>query len=454
MSSPSVSKTPRNSAVAAPVGQDGAVVAVESLDYDGRGVARVAGKVMFIEGALPGEVVRFRYRKKYKRYDIGELMEVLQPSPDRVAPACPYFGTCGGCRLQHLRTEAQVKAKQKIVAEHLRHIGKVRPERWLPPITGPVWAYRRRARLGVRLVPEKGGVIVGFREKQRSYITNLDDCMVLSPQASRLLPPLRNLVSQLTRPDQLPQIEVAVGEHAAALVFRHLEPLSPTDLNSLRAFGERHQIQIHLQPDGIESVHCLWPLQPPALTYRLTDVNVSLSFRPTDFIQVNAEINRKMVSQAVTLLDLRVNDQILELFCGLGNFTLPLARRVGRVLGIDAEEGMLALGRHNAATNDLMNAEFRPGDLYASEDSAIPWGDFVFQKLLLDPPRMGAMEALKRLPTPGPERILYVSCYPATLARDSQYLVQALGYRLQAAGVMDMFPHTSHVETMALFVKA
>jgi len=429
------------------------VTSVESLDYEGRGVARVAGKVVFIEGALPGEVVRFHYHKKRKRHDTGHLLEVLQPSPDRVTPPCMYFGTCGGCSLQHLRAEAQWAAKQRVVAEQLEHIGSVQPERWLPPITGPVWGYRRRARLGIRLVPKKGGVLVGFREKRRTYITNLDNCLVLAPPVAALLTALRELVSRLSCPHRLPQIEVAVGDDAAALVFRHLEPLTPTDIESLRAFGERHNIQIHLQPGGVESVYGLWPPHPPALAYRLSEFDLTVAFRPTDFVQVNNDINRQTVTQAIALLDLRKDDRVLDLFCGLGNFTLPLARRAGCVLGVDAEAGLLTEARRNAAANGLANVEFCQSDLYALDTLDTPWQDFTHQKLLLDPPRSGAIEALNHLSTPGPERILYVSCYPATLARDSHYLVHERGYRLHTVSIMDMFPQTSHVESMALFVR-
>lgn len=433
---------------------DALVASVESLSHDGRGVARVAGKVVFIEGALPGEEVRFRYRRRRKRYDSGALLEVLQPSPERVAPPCPYFTRCGGCSLQHLCPPAQLRAKQAILAAHLARLGKAEPQTWLPPVTGPIWGYRRRARLGVRFVAGKGGVFVGFRERRRSYITNLDACLVLEPRISGLLPALRDLIAALSCPERIPQVEVACGDNAAALVFRHLVPLSATDCEQLGRFGERHDVQLYLQGGGPESVTPLWPPEAPMplLWYALPEHGVRLYFQPTDFIQVNAEVNRRMVDQALTLLDVQPTEAVLDLFCGLGNFTLPLARRARAVLGIEADSALVERARDNAVANGIANATFVTGDLGRAEGDP-PWGGFRFDKLLVDPPRSGAMEAIKRLPAPGPARIVYVSCYPATLARDSQYLVHVRGYRLAAAGVLDMFPHTSHVEAMALFVR-
>ena len=441
-----------NKMAAAPT-PDAAATTVESLSHDGRGVAHVGGKAVFIEGALPGEEVRFRYLNRRRRYDNGAALEILSPGPDRVPPPCPHFGACGGCSLQHLRPEAQIRAKQQALAEQLRGIGKVQPESWLAPVTGPAWGYRRRARLGARFVPKNGGVLVGFRARRRSFIANLDACPVLEPRISGLLPQLRALVAALSCPDRIPQIEVAVGADAAALVFRHLVPLADRDLELLRAFGARHTVQIHLQGGGPESVRALWPDEAPALFYRLPEHDIKIYFRPTDFIQINDQVNRRAVAQAIALLDPGPRDTALDLFCGLGNFTLPLARRVQGVLGIEAEPGLVEGARRNAAANGVANAEFRAANLYDAVSAAPPWGDLRFDKLLLDPPRSGAIEAIKLLPSPGPERIVYISCYPVTLARDSEYLVHARGYRLAAAGVMDMFPHTSHVESMAMFVR-
>ncbi len=424
----------------------------ESFSHDGRGVARVNGKATFIEGALPGETVRFRYQNRHRSYDNGRLVEVVTPSPDRVTPRCPHFGVCGGCSLQHMSPEAQLTAKQQVLVEQLERLGKVKPETWLAPLAGPAWGYRRRARLGVRRVPSKGGVQVGFREKRKSFIANLESCAVLAPRVSALLPALRQLITNLSCPDRIPQVEVAAGDNDTALVFRHLVPLTENDRTQLHAFGEQHGVQIYLQPHGPESLETLWPNAPTPLYYRLPEFEVSIQFRPTDFIQVNAELNAAMVHQALALLELKPEDRVLDLFSGLGNFTLPLARRAGQVLGIEADAELIEGARANAARNGLNNVEFRAGNLY-DETGPSPWESYTFNKLLLDPPRSGAMEAIRRLAEPLPERIVYVSCYPATLARDAEYLVRVFGYRLAAAGAMDMFPHTSHVESMALFVR-
>ena len=433
-------------------GSSSATATVESLGYDGRGVARLDGKTVFIEGALPGERVRLRYLSKHKNFDSSVLVELLEASPNRVTPPCPHFGTCGGCDLQHLRPEVQIQAKQRILAEQLARIGKVQPETWLEPITGPALGYRRRARLGARFVPEQGGMVIGFRERRKSFLANMDTCLVLEPKIAGLLPELRNLIGGLSCANRVPQIEVASGDNASTLVFRHLVPLTERDEAHLRAFGQRHDIQIYLQPRGPDSIAALWPEQPEELNYHLPEFDVEIRFRPTDFVQINNAVNQKMVSQAVRLLELKGDEQVLDLFCGLGNFTLPLARRAGRVLGAEADDALIAGARRNAQLNDIVNTEFRVANLY-QDSGQTSWSDFRVDRLLLDPPRGGAIEAIKRLIGPLPSRIVYVSCHPATLARDSEYLVHALGYRLSAAGVMDMFPQTSHVESMALFVQ-
>ena len=427
---------------------------VESLNYDGSGVAHVDGKVTFIEDALPGETVRLRYLNRRRNFDSAKLVEILSPSPERVAPACSHFGTCGGCSLQHLQPEAQLRAKQQVLAGQLQHIGKVSPESWLAPLTGPAWGYRRRARLGVRQIPGKNDVLVGFRERRKSFLANLNECPVLEPKLAALLAALRTLITQLSCPHRIPQVELAAGDAATALVIRHLLPLTEADRTLLCAFAQQHALQIYLQGGGPDSITPLWPEVPPPLYYRLPEYNVTLHFRPTDFIQVNNALNQRLVHQALALLELKPTDRVLDLFCGLGNFTLPLARHAQQVLGIEADAQLIDGARGNAERNGLGNAEFRQADLYNSDTAAAaPWNGFGFNKLLLDPPRNGAIEAIKRLPPDGVERIVYVSCYPATLARDAEYLVHVLGYRLAATGVMDMFPHTSHVESMALFVR-
>ena len=427
---------------------------VESLTHEGLGVARVDGKAVFIDGALPGERVRLRVTKRRKSYDLGRAEEILERSPERVEPRCRYFGVCGGCSMQHLRAESQLPAKERVLRDNLQRIGKVEPETWLAPLTGPHWGYRRKARLGVRVVEKKGGVIVGFRERNSSFITPLTSCEVLDPRVSALLPALRELIAGLSSPDRIPQIEVAVGDEAVALVFRHLVPLTDADDGRLAEFARAHGVQVLLQPGRPDALVAVWPAQPEPLHYALPEFDVALEFAPADFVQVNAELNRAMVRQALALLDPQPGDRVLDLFCGLGNFTLPLARRSGRVLGIEADAALVSKARHNAERNGITNAEFRQADLYGA-DAPDPWGEQAYEKWLLDPPRTGAIEVVKRLPVSGgPRRIVYVSCNPATLARDSELLVHAKGYRLRAAGVMDMFPQTSHVEAMALFERA
>ena len=427
---------------------------IESITHEGHGVAHVDGKAVFIEGALPGETVLYRTLNRGKTFDLGRMIEIVVASPDRVTPRCPYFGVCGGCSLQHLRAEAQLPAKQKILHDNLTRIGKVEPDSWLPPLDGPHWGYRRKARLGARVVQKKCGVIVGFREKRTAYLTALASCEVLHPRVSALLPALRNLIATLSTPNRVPQIEVAVGDNATAFVLRHLVPLTVDDEARLSDFGRQYDVQIFSQPGRPDQLVSLWPENPVPLVYRLPDANVEMEFAPADFIQVNAELNQRMVTRALELLDPQPGESVLDLFCGLGNFTLPLARRAGRVLGLEADAMLIEKAQRNARYNQLSNTEFRLADLY-SPVTPDPWGTERFDKWLLDPPRTGAMEVVKRLPVEGrPRRILYVSCNPGTLARDSEVLVHTKGYRLAAAGVMDMFPQTSHVEAMALFERA
>lgn len=433
---------------------DTATAVIESLNHDGQGVARIDGKAVFIDGALPGETVRFRYHNKFRTYDTGRVFEVVQASPDRIVPRCPHFGVCGGCSLQYQRSEAQLTAKQQILKDALQRIGKVEPQTWLPPLSGPAWGYRRRARLGVRHVPKKGGVLVGFREKRSAFITPLASCDVLDPAISAVLPALHELIAALSCSTQLPQIEVAVGENARALVFRHLVPFTAADVATLRAFGANHNLHIYAQPNRPEPTYALWPERPEPMYYTLPEFDIRMEFSPSDFIQVNATLNRAIVSTAIRLLDPQPADTVLDLFCGLGNFSLPLARRAGRVLGIDTDLPLLAKARQAAGNNRIGNIEFLQANLF-DEHAPLPWGDTHIDKWLLDPPRSGALEVLNRLDdSNAPRRILYISCNPATLARDSQVLVDQKGYRLTSAGVADMFPQTSHVEALALFERS
>lgn len=422
------------------------------LTHDGRGLARIDGKAVFIHGALPGETVEFRYTGRHSQYDEGMVEWVMRPAPERVTPRCTHFDLCGGCSLQHLAAERQIDYKQQWLLANLTRIGRVEPEQILPPLTGPHWGYRHKARLGVKHVTAKGRVLVGFRERTKPFIADLQRCEVLHPRVGALLEPLGALIGQLSIHNRLPQIEVAVGDEAVALCFRILDPPTETDLARLIDFGQRHTLQIWLQPKGPDTVYPLWP-ENAWLDYSLPDQDLGLAFLPQQFVQVNAELNRGMIRQALRLLEPAPEDRILDLFCGLGNFTLPLARHAGHVVGIEGALDLVEWAEQNARRNGIDNVEFHAMDLTA-DWSAQPWYDCHgpgYDKVLLDPPRSGAAEAMPLIAGLRPRRILYVSCHPATLARDAGLLVHEHGYRLRRAGVMDMFPHTSHVESIALF---
>jgi 23S rRNA (uracil1939-C5)-methyltransferase len=422
---------------------------IDSLSHDGRGVAHVNGKATFIEGALPGEEVLFVYRTQRRRYDEGEVIEVVSPSPERVTPHCPHFGVCGGCSLQHVAPAAQIGMKQQVLVENLRRIGDVAAEEIMPPLIGPQWGYRRRARLGAKYVDKKQAMLVGFRERRSSYLADLSRCEILHPDVGEHLPELRALLGGLQSYRRIPQIEVAASDDVVALVFRHLDPLPEADSLALRDFGERHGFYIYLQPGGPESVVALWP-EDPHLFYSLPAFDVTLEFRPNDFTQVNGAMNRSMVNQAMALLAPGPQDRVLDLFCGLGNFTLPISRRAGSVVGVEGDAKLVQRARDNAVRNAVANAEFHAADLTAP-DAPWSWLQDGFDKVLLDPPRTGALDIIRRIGPLQPPRIVYVSCNPATFARDAAELVHEYGYRLLRAGVMDMFPHTMHVECMALF---
>ncbi|MBS1269301.1 MAG: 23S rRNA (uracil(1939)-C(5))-methyltransferase RlmD [Gammaproteobacteria bacterium] len=423
--------------------------AVTGLSHDGRGVGRHEGRVVFIDGALPNEQVRFRPGKRRRKVLNATLEEVLVSSADRVTPECPYFGTCGGCALQHFDYGAQLEHKHRRLADNLERLAKVGPEEYLPPVAAAPWHYRRKARLGIRYVPKKGGTLVGFRERHKSFVTSLDACLVLDRQLSDLLPALHELVANLSCHDRVPQIEVAAGDHEAALVFRHLVPLTDADLDRLVRFGRDHGARILLQPGGLDSVHLLWPEEAGPLYYDIGG-NLRIGFEPTDFIQVNGEQNRRLVDRALTLLAPQPGDTVLDLFCGVGNFSLPIAKRADRVVGMEGDGRLVDRAAGNARLNRVHNVEFKTVDLYAEEIASTRF-DASYNKILLDPPRSGALELMKRIPDIAPERIVYISCNPATLARDSAILVRKHGYRFAGAGVIDMFPHTAHVESLALF---
>ncbi len=423
---------------------------VSSLTHDGRGVARAAGKVVFIDDALPGEEVRYHLQKIRRSYDAGTIVEIVTPSLDRVSPKCRYFGVCGGCALQHLGLAAQVKFKQQHLINELEKIGRVVPESILRPITASAWRYRRKARLGVRFVPKKGGVLVGFRERRKSYITALDDCEILHPSIAILLPALHQLISDLSCRQRLPQVEVAAGENATALVFRHLVPLTGRDRGLLAEFARAHNVQVFSQSAGLDSLNCLWPLSPDRLSYRLDAFGIELEFAPTDFVQVNADINARLVAGVLDLLQPESHHRVLDAFCGVGNFSLPLARRAAEVIGLEGDSALVERAKHNAAHNGCDNARFAAVDLFNGtlEHPAL---NERYERVLLDPPRSGAMEIVKRASHFAASRIVYVSCNPATLARDSAVLVHRHGFKLSAAGVVNMFPHTSHVESIAVY---
>ncbi len=424
-------------------------ITVESLSHDGRGVAHLDGKTVFIEGALPGEQVGFEYLATHKKFDEARVTDIHEASADRVVPKCAHFGVCGGCSLQHMESGAQIRAKQQVLLDNLARIGGIEPESVLPPLTGPVWGYRGKARLGVKDVIKKGRVLVGFRERRAPYIAELSRCEVLHPSVGEHLEDLAGFIGQLDARARIPQIEVAVSEQVTALVFRHLDVLSEADIARLCQFATDSGMHIYLQPAGPDSVRPLMPADS-VLAYHLPEQQIVIRFRPNDFTQVNTEINQQMVDRVLGLLELDKSDSVLELFCGLGNFTLPMARLAGRVDGVEGDPGLVERARDNAALNGLENAVFHVANL-AEDQRHAGWAGTAYSKVLLDPPRSGAAEVIDMLGNIAPQRIVYVSCHPGSLARDAGTLVNEKGYRLVAAGVMDMFPHTAHVESIALF---
>lgn len=428
-------------------------VTIESLDQEGRGIAHADGKVIFIEGALTGEVVSYNTYRKKPSFEQAQVMQIFKTSSMRAQPKCQHFGVCGGCSMQHLDARAQVAVKQRILEDGLWHIGKVKPERILPAIYGETWGYRERARISVKYVIKKHKTLVGFHEKRSSFVADMQSCEILAPKIAKLLPLLAELVSGLSIRDKLPQIEVAVGDEVDALVLRVMELPSGQDEAALRAFADAHHIQFWLQSKGPESIVPFHPLDAPALSYRLPEFNVTMPFAPSEFTQVNSALNRVMISRAIKLLDPQPSERIADLFCGLGNFTLPIACSGAQVLGIEGSEALVKRAKQNAAHNGLQgNTDFMAMNLFEMTEAGFAQLGH-FDKLLIDPPRDGAFELVKSLVGDNaPKRIVYVSCNPATLARDAAELVQR-GYVLKAAGVMNMFPHTSHVESIAVFEK-
>jgi len=432
---------------------------IESLDHDARGITRLDGKTIFVEGALPGELVDYVSYRRKPSYEVARCERIVKPSPQRVTPRCPHFGVCGGCSMQHLESGAQVAAKQRVLEANLWHLARLAPGELYSPIYGAAWAYRQRARLSVHRVPRTGEVLIGFHERKSSFVADMRQCEILPPQVSALLMPLRQLVSSLSVSSALPQIEVAVGEAVGessgksitALVLRILKPLSAADEASLRAFADRHGVVFYLQPQGPATAYRFYPQDGAQLFYRLPDFGVEHFFSPTEFTQVNFAINRVLVRRALALLDPQPGQRIADLFCGLGNFTLPIARRGALVVGVEGSAELLRRAAQNAAANGLQErVEYHVANLFETTPQSLA-ALGAFDSMLIDPPREGAVALVNSLGADGPRRIVYVSCNPATLARDAAILVSQKGYRLRGAGVVNMFPQTSHVESIALF---
>ena len=437
-------------------------VRIESLDYEGRGVTHVDGKTIFVEGAMTGELVDYKSFHRKPNYEVAHMTHLYKESSQRVTPLCEYFGTCGGCAMQHVSLAAQAAAKQRVLEDALRHIGKLRPEVMFPPIAGEPWGYRHRARLSARHVAKKGGVLIGFREKRSSYVVMMDSCKVLPPRMSNLIVPLKVLIGAMAEPQQFPQIEVAMGEGAVGnaltivFVLRHLAPLTKNDENLLREFADAHDVVWYLQAKGPDTVALFYPTDAPSLAYRLPDFDIEVQFEPTEFTQVNPGVNRMLVRRAMMLLAPTAGDRIADMFCGLGNFTLPIARLGAQVIGVEGSDALVRRAEKNARHNGLESrCEYQVANLFEADAASLAALGKI-DKMLIDPPREGADALVKALPTQdselhAPQRIVYVSCNPATLARDAAVLVHEKGYYLRGAGIASMFPHTAHVESIAYF---
>jgi len=428
-------------------------ILIESLSHEGRGVGRIGGKTVFVDRALPNETVQMKYTFQRGKFDEGQAISIENPNENRAEPPCEYFGVCGGCSMQHLSTDAQIDHKQFILKEQLAHFANTQPKEWLPPLQADLQGYRRKARLGVRYVIKKERTLIGFREKYSNYLADIDSCEILVKEVSDLLKPMSQLIDGMDSRLFIPQIEVACGDEAVCLIVRHLQPISEKDHAAWVEFAKERQLIIYLQPKGPKTVHRIWPVddEQAQLSYRLKEYDLELLMEPLDFTQVNASINQQMLPLALELLDVQADDKVLDLFCGLGNFTLPLATKAAQVVGVEVVQEMVDRGTKNAQHNDLKNVEFFQADL-AADLSDKQWLNRGYNKVLIDPARSGALEVIPNIVKINPQKIVYVSCNPATLARDTGELVKA-GYKLMKAGVMDMFPHTTHVESIALFEK-
>ncbi len=425
---------------------------IVGFSHDGRGVARVEGKSMFVADALPGETVRARRTQRHRHFDDAELVAVDVASGDRVLPPCVHFGVCGGCVLQHMSAAAQIEAKQRTLQENLARIGKLVPDEWLAPLRGSEWGYRRRGRLSARYVDKKQRLLLGFRERNGKFVADLDTCLVAVPEIGLQLRSLAEALGELSVARHVPQVEFAAGDSGCCIVIRHLLDLTTADRERLARFGLESGISILLQSGGPDSVVAL-DGTPPSLDFTVDGGSVRLAFEPLDFVQVNASINEAMIAHAVALLEPAPHERALDLFCGLGNFTLPLAKRCAQVVGVEGDAGLVARARENAVRNGIGNVEFEAADLFGKH-AASRWARDDYELMLLDPPRAGAQEILADLPGKRVRRVVYVSCHPASLARDAAILVDRHRFKLSAAGVMDMFPHTAHVESIAVFDRA
>lgn len=427
---------------------------IHSQSHDGRGIALLNNKTTFVSGALTGENIRCKITQKRSSYYEADAVEIIESSPERVTPPCSHFGLCGGCSLQHMSLHAQLTLKQNTLLDQLKHFGKVIPQTILAPLSAQTTGYRRKARLGVKYVIKKNKLLIGFREKSSRYLADLESCAVLHPAIGQRFTALSQLIASLEIYTAIPQIEIAIGDEETALVIRHLEPLTESDTKKLEQFAEQYQFQIYLQPNRPLPIQKLWPKDGnERLTYTLPDEQLEFHFHPLDFTQINLEINRLMVKQAIQLLDLKPEDKVIDLFCGIGNFTLPIAKHAKHVTGVEGGDEMVKRAHDNAAHNKISNVEFHAANLMEPPAQAA-WMKSHFNKVLLDPPRAGAKEILPFIAACGAEKIVYVSCNPATLARDAGELVHQYGYTLKQAGIMNMFPHTSHIEAMAVFEKA
>jgi len=435
--------------------QDPVQVSIESVSHDGKGVCHIDDMTVFIDGALEGEELTFLYTNKRKNVAEGKVHEVIKASPFRVEPQCPHFAICGGCSLQHLAETQQIIMKQGVLLENLKRIGKTEPETVLEPLTGPHYEYRKKARLGARFVIKKDKMLVGFREKHSNFLAELETCKVLHPDVGLHLTDLAELLRSLSIYKQIPQIEVAFGDEQGAFIIRHLEPFTEGDKQKLMAYAQKMNLHMYLQPKGPDSINRLWPESADdfnPLSYTLPEHDIVHEFKPTDFTQVNSEINRKMINLALELLNPQPNDKVLDLFCGLGNFTLPLARKVAQATGVEGSSDLVIRARENAEKNSIENVDFYAADLF-EDFSGMKWSQQKYDRILLDPARSGAKEIIEYLPKFAAHTVVYVSCNPSTLARDTEIMVHKNGYKLIKAGVMDMFPHTAHVESIALFEK-